>query len=211
MTKLLTLALAVGLAGSMNAADLKIGVVDMNKAFGDYYKTKEAATKLEVNVAKVKEELNERWATYKKLMEDAEKLDKSRRDPVLGPEARSKKESELQGKAQEIKSLERDISEFQQRRQGQLQQEQMQERKGLYDEIMTIVKSKSGAYDIVLDKAAVGGSGVPVLLNLKDGAAQDFTAEVIVELNKNAPADTGAKKDEPKKDEEKKDAAKKAK
>jgi len=211
MTKLLTLALAVGLAGSMNAADLKIGVVDMNKAFGDYYKTKEAATKLEGNVAKVKEELNERWATYKKLMDDAEKLDKSRRDPVLGPEARSKKESELQGKAQEIKSLERDISEFQQRRQGQLQQEQMQERKGLYDEIMTIVKSKSGAYDIVLDKAAVGGSGVPVLLNLKDGAAQDFTAEVIVELNKNSPADTGAKKDEPKKDEEKKDAAKKAK
>jgi outer membrane protein len=206
MTKLLTLALAVGLAGSMNAADLKIGVVDMNKAFGDYYKTKEAATKLEGNVAKVKEELNERWATYKKLMDDAEKLDKSRRDPVLGQEARAKKEAELQGKAQEIKSLERDISEFQQRRQGQLQQEQMQERKGLYDEIMTIVKSKSGAYDIVLDKAAVGGSGVPVLLNLKDGAAQDFTAEVIVELNKNAPADTGAKKDE-----EKKEATKKAK
>ena len=85
-------------------------------------------------------------ADLKKLMDEAEKLDKARRDPVLNIEARTKKDSELQSKAQEIKSLERDINEFQQRRQGQLQQEQMQERKGIYDEIMAIVAQHSDVW-----------------------------------------------------------------
>ena len=170
-----------------------------------------AAGKLQENVAKVKEELNERWAAYKKLMDDAEKLDKKRRDPVLNADSRAKSEAELQSKAQGIKSLERDITEFQQRRQGQLQQEQLQERKGLYDEIMLVVseKAKKAGYDIVLDKTGVGASGVPFILHAKDGAMEDFTGEVTGELNKNAPADSG-KKEDSKKEEPKKEESKKA-
>jgi outer membrane protein len=205
--KAIALIASLTLAGSISAADLKIAVVDMNKAFAEYYKTKTAAGKLQDNVNKVKEELNERWAAYKKLMEEAEKLDKARRDPVLNIEARTKKESELQSKAQEIKSLERDIQEFQQRRQGQLQQEQAQERKGIYDEIMVVVneKSKAGGYDVVLDRSGFGAGGVPFILHTKEGALTDFTNDVIVELNKNAPAAGAADKkaDEKKADDKK--------
>ena len=211
MKKAIALIAALTLAGNLPAAELKIAVVDMNKAFAEYHKTKSAAGKLQENVNKVKEELNERWAAYKKLMDEAEKLDKARRDPVLNIEARTKKESELQSKAQEIKSLERDINEFQQRRQGQLQQEQMQERKGIYDEIMAIVttKAKAVGYDVVFDRSGVGAGGVPFILPSKDGALEDFTNEVIVELNKNAPAEPAPSTD--KKEEKKKTDDKKSK
>ena len=82
--KAIALIASLTLAGSISAADLKIAVVDMNKAFAEYYKTKTAAGKLQDNVNKVKEELNERWAAYKKLMEEAEKLDKARFRRALG-------------------------------------------------------------------------------------------------------------------------------
>ena len=65
----------------------------------------------------------------------------------------------------------------------------MQIRKGIYDEILVVVKDKAGkeAYDFVFDKSGLSLSTVPVLIYYKD--AVDFTDEVIVELNKDAPAD----------------------
>lgn len=183
---LLTLAFAF----SAQAADLKIGVVDMNKAFAEYNKTKEAQTKLQENATKAKEELNERFAALKKLNDEVEKAAKEAQDPVMSEESRAKKRSEVQTKAQEFKSLERDIQDFRQRREGQLQSEGMQQRKGLYDEILKVVteKSKTAGYDLVFDKSGLGALGLPFLIHAKEGVTQDFTAEVIVELNKDAPA-----------------------
>ena len=67
MKYILTSILTLALTCATQAADLKIGVVDMNKAFADYSKTKEAQGKLQENASKAKEELNERFAALKKL------------------------------------------------------------------------------------------------------------------------------------------------
>ena len=66
----------------------------------------------------------------------------------------------------------------------------MQQRKGLYDEILKVIteKAKSDGYDLVFDKSGVSASLMPFLLFSKDGVATDFTPELIIELNKNAPA-----------------------
>ena len=181
------LALAVAAAP---AADLKIGVVDMAKAFVEFYKTKEANAAIQDMANKVKEDLSDRAANYKKLVEQAEKLDKERRDPVLSMEMRQKKDQELQALGQEIKAMEREIQEFQQRKKAQLDQETMERRRGIYDEIHKAVeeKAKSSSLDLVLDKTNVSMSSVPLFLYLREGALPDITAEVIVDLNKNAPA-----------------------
>jgi len=186
--------LALAFACAAQAADLKIGVVDMNKAFADYSKTKEAQVKLQENATKAKEELNERFSALKKLNDEVEKAAKEAQDPILSEEMRNKKRSEVQTKAQEFKSLERDIADFRQRREGQLQSEGMQQRKGLYEEILKVVneKAKADAYDLVFDKSGLGALGLPFLIHAKEGVTQDFTAEVIVELNKNAPASSAA-------------------
>lgn len=194
-------------------ADLKVGLVDLRKAFAEYYKSKDASTTLQSHVSEAKEQINERFAKYKALMDEIQKLDKERTDPVLSGEARNKKDADFRNKAQELRSLEQDINEFKGRRQAQIDEEQRQQAKGIYDEIVKVVNDKAAlaGFDLVLDKSNVGIGGVPFLVYSKTGAVIDFTSEVIVELNKNAPAGGAmpekkepAPKAEPKKSEGKK-------
>lgn len=194
------LVVATFLAVPVLAADLKIGVVDMSKAFSEYYKTKDANARLQENAAKAKEELSERLSALKKLADDLEKIRKEAQDPVLSEEIRARKRSEFESKANEMRSLDKDIQDFKQRREGQLQQEGMQQRKGLYDEILKTVvdKGKADGYDLVFDKSGVSASLMPFLIHAKEGVAQDFTPEVIVELNKNAPTGAAAPADKKK-------------
>lgn len=177
-------------AVSTHAADLKIGVVDLSKIFADYHKTKTANVMLQENQTKAKEEMAERFSTMKKLNDELEKIRKEASDPVLNEEIRGKKRAQFESKAQEMRSLDQQIGEFKQRREQQLQQEGMQQRKGLYEDIVKVVteKSKTDGYDLVFDKSGLSAFGLPLLLHAKEGVAQDFTAAVITELNKDAPA-----------------------
>lgn len=194
MKSLSLFVISFALAASASAADLKIGVVDMAKAFSEYYKTKAANGQLQENAAKAKEELSERMSALKKLADDLEGIRKEAQDPVRSEEIRAKKRSEFESKANEMRSLDKDIQEFRQRREQQLQQEGMQQRKGLYDEILKTVteKAKADGYDLVFDKSGVSASLMPFLIHAKEGVTVDFTPEVIVELNKGAPAGAAA-------------------
>lgn len=194
MKFLTVFAIASTLVGAASAADLNIGVVDLNKAFAEYNKTKSAKESLDQNAAKAKEELTERFNALKKLNDEVEKLAKASQDPVLGPQEQAKKRAEAQTKAQEFKSLERDIAEFRQRREQQIQQQGMDQRRQLYSEILQVVKNQAeaGKFDLVFDKSGLGALGLPFLIHSKEGVAKDFTADVIVELNKNTPAEGAA-------------------
>jgi outer membrane protein len=187
MKKFTFIALLISSLTTASAADIKFGVVDMQKAFADFHKTKDASGKFKENVDKAQREVNERWSVYKNLLGEIQKLQKEAQDPIVNNETRGKKGAELQEKAKELRALEQEIGEFQNRRQGQLKQEDLQIRKGLYDEILAVVKekAKTEAYDFVFDKSGVSLSTVPVLLYYKD--AVDFTDQIVVELNKDAP------------------------
>ncbi len=179
-------------ATSAQAADIKFGVVDMSKAFSEFYKTKDAADKFKGNVDKAQKEMNDRWSVYKNLMNDMQQIKKDASDPIMTPDARAKKAAEFENKGKELRALEQEIGEAQNRRSGQLKQEDMQIRKGIYDEILVVVreKSKSEGYDFVFDKSGMSLSTVPILIYYKD--AVDITDQIIVELNKNAPASGAA-------------------
>ncbi|MCX6857563.1 MAG: OmpH family outer membrane protein [Verrucomicrobia bacterium] len=180
------------MAVSAGAADLKFGVVDMSKAFSDFHKTKEAAEKFKVNLDKAQKEMNDRWSVYKNLMTDMQKLKKEASDPIMTQDARAKKGMEFEEKGKELRSLEQEIGEAQNRRNNQLKQEDMSIRKGIYDEILVVVKEKAKAdgYDFIFDKSGMSLSTVPVLIYYKD--AVDVTDLIIVELNKGAPAAAAA-------------------
>lgn len=181
---LLFLALA---STAVHAADLKFGVVDMSKAFSEFHKTKDAADKFKLNIEKAQKEMNDRWTVYKDLMTDMQKLKKEASDPIMTPDARAKRAAEFDDKAKELRSLEQEIGEAQNRRSNQLKQEDVQIRKGIYDEILVVVRDKAKAdnYDFIFDKSGMSLSTVPMLIYYKD--AVDVTDQIIVELNKNAP------------------------
>jgi len=70
-------------AVTSQAADLKFGVVDMAKAFSEFHKTKTASESFKGNVDKATQEVNERWAVYKNLLGEIQKLQKVTQDPIL--------------------------------------------------------------------------------------------------------------------------------
>jgi len=185
----LLLALLFTASAPLLSADLKIGVIDMSKVFQEFHKTKSAADKYKGNYEKAAQEMQERQAVYKNLAAEAQKLQKLAQDPIITPEQRNKHAVELGEKLKEIRSMEMEMQEFAERRQTQLKQEDMQIRKGLYEEILVVVRdrAKADSFDIVFDKTGVSLSTVPVILHVRDGAAGDLTDQIIVELNKDAP------------------------
>ncbi len=191
---LAALALAVSTAFS-SAADLKLAVIDMKKAFEDFHKTQEAAETYKGNYNKAAGEMRERQDAYKKLTTDMQQLDKKARDTILTPDQRQKAIAELNEKMKEARALEAEMQEFAERRIGQLKQEDMKIRQTLYEEISTVVRDHAlkNGYDMVFDKTGVSLSTVPILIFVKETAASDITSQVVVELNKNAPAPGAAK------------------
>lgn len=191
---LAALALAVSTVFSP-AADLKLAVIDMKKAFEDFHKTQEAAETYKGNYNKAAGEMRERQDAYKKLTTDMQQLDKKARDTILTPDQRQKAIAELNEKMKEARALEAEMQEFAERRIGQLKQEDMKIRQTLYEEISTVVRDHAlkNGYDMVFDKTGVSLSTVPILIFVKETAATDITSQVVVELNKNAPAPGAAK------------------
>jgi outer membrane protein len=191
---------------TLQAADLKIGVIDMSKVFQEFHKTKSAAEKYKGNYEKAAQEVQERQTAYKNMAADFQKLQKLTQDPIITPEQRNKYAAEMNEKMKEIRSMEMEMQEFAERRQQQLKQEDMQIRKGLYEEILVVVRERcmKDGLDIVFDKTGVSLSTVPIILHVREGAAADLTDQLIVELNKDAPL-PGA---EPKKEDAAAPAAK---
>lgn len=196
MKKLLTITslLAVSLFASAFQANAqsKIGTVDMNKIFSSYYKTKDAETRINEARATAKKELDDRMDTYKKNLEAINKLNTDMNKPELSKDAKDEKLKARDEKINETKNLEREITEFRTTREKQLQEQAVRMRNGIVDEISKLVqdKVKSDNYDLVLDKSGQSLNGVPICLFARD--SMDFSEEIITQLNKNKPKDSGA-------------------
>jgi outer membrane protein len=202
------LAAALALAGfarPASAQEFKIGIVDMKRVFSEYYKTKDAEKSVNDGKEAAKKQLDERNAKYRELINKWQEAQKLVNDPAISEELRVQKTKERDELASEAKSLEREMSEFRARREQQLQEQVGRMRKGILDEIKSIVegKAKQENYDLVFDKSGLGVNGVPFLLHSKD--AVDFSQDVITDLNKDAPkeeakpATAAPEKKEPKK------------
>jgi len=183
-------ALAIITPSTVSAQEFKIGIIDMKRVFAEYHKTKDAETKVNEGKSNTKKELDERNAKYRELIQDWQDLQKLVQDPSLSNELREEKSKSAQEIASSAKALERDMQQFRQRRERQLQEEVLRMRKSIIEEIKVLVeeKAKTENYDLVFDKSGLGVNGVPFLLHSKD--AVDFSNEIIAELNKDAPAES---------------------
>jgi len=165
----------------------KIGIIDMKRVFSEYHKTKDAEKSVNDGKEAAKKQLDERNAKYRDLIGKWQESQKLINDPAISEELRAQKRKEADELSSEAKSLERDMAEFRQRREQQLQEQVTRVRKGILDEIRVLVekKAKDANYDLVFDKSGMGVNGVPFLLFSKD--AVDFSQEIVNELNKDAP------------------------
>src|ERR1700738_5535215 len=180
----LTLASLRVLPIAVRAQGLKIGTVDMNKTFREYNKTKDAEAKINDAKNQAKKEYDERADTYKKALDDINNLNKQLEAPALSADAKAQKAKERDDKISNIKNMEREITEFRQTRERQLQEQALRMREGMVKEISEVVmeKVKNGNLDLVFDKSGNSLNGVPVLMYSRDSV--DFTNDAIAVLNK---------------------------
>jgi outer membrane protein len=164
--------------------ELKIGTVDMNRAFKEYGKTKEAERKLNDAKEAFKREFEDRTDAYKKALEEVNNLNKQLDAPALSADAKTQKAKERDDKISNIKNMEREINEFRQTRERQFQEQALRMREGIVKEITDILieKVKTNNYDLVFDKTGNSLSGVPVVMYSRDN--YEFTNDVITTLNK---------------------------
>ncbi|VVM04437.1 hypothetical protein MAMC_00051 [Methylacidimicrobium cyclopophantes] len=172
--------LSASLAG---AQQLKIATFDFQKAFSEYYKTKDAEAELQARVATFKKEDQERTNDYRKLAEEAQKLQDGAQDKTLSEAARQERLKAFQSKVQEVQNLQRAIQEFRTTRGRELEERSQRIRQGLIEEITKVVVdiSAKGKYTMVLDKTGRSLNGTPVVLYSQD--LPDITDEVVRTIN----------------------------
>src|SRR3989441_12340866 len=142
MKKLLTIILSSMLVLPLAAfaqGTTKIGTIDMNRAFKEYTKTKDAEVKINEAKNAAKKEYDDRADAYKKALDEINNLNKQLDAPALSADAKTQKAKERDDKIANIKNMEREITEFRQTRERQLQEQAMRMREGIVKEITDIV------------------------------------------------------------------------
>ena len=172
---------------------LKVGTVDMQRAFKEYSKTKDAEAKINDAKNAAKKEYDDRAESYKKALDEINNLNKQLDAPALSADAKTQKAKERDDKIANIKNMEREINEFRQTRERQLQEQAMRMREGIVKEITDIVmeKVKTNNMDLVFDKSGMSLNGVPVLMYSHGNV--DFTNDIITVLNKPGRATSSEK------------------
>ncbi|MDQ6622206.1 MAG: OmpH family outer membrane protein [Verrucomicrobiota bacterium] len=191
LSALLLAAIAFPVAGFAQG-NLKVGTVDMNRAFKEYNKTKDAEGKINEAKNAAKKEYDERAEAYKKSLDEINKLTQQLEAPALSADAKNAKAKERDEKIATIKNMEREINEFRQTRERQLQEQALRMREGIVKEITDVVmdKVKANNLDLVFDKSGMSLNGVPLLMYSRDNI--EFTNDVVAVLNKPGRAsDTG--------------------
>lgn len=195
MRKLIVSSLVLAVAfcvASTSANAQKLGTVDMNAVFTAYYKTKDAEAKINDARTGAKKELDDRLDTLKKAMDEINKMNQDIEKPELSKDGKDKMSKSRDEKVQEARALDKDIAEFRQTKERQLQDQFLRMRKDIIDDIMKVVndKVKAGAYDIVFDKSGASMGQIPIVLYSRGDL--DFSNEIISALNKDAPKSSSA-------------------
>ena len=190
MKKLILVAVlsAFALPGGAFAQGMKIGTIDMNRAFKEYNKTKDAEKKINDAKDAAKKEYDDRADTYKKALDEINKLNQQLEAPALSADAKTQKAKERDEKIASIKNLEREINDFRQTREKQLQEQAVRMRDGIVQEITAVVmtKVKTANMDLVFDISGVSLNGVPIVMFARPD--MDFTNDVVSQLNSKAAA-----------------------
>jgi len=129
---------------------LKIGTVDVKRAFDEFNKKKEADAKLNDARNAAQKEFTDRADAYKKALDEINNLNKQLESPALSAEKKTQIAKERDDKIANIKNMEREINDFRQTRERQLQEQAMRMREGIVKEITDVVMERVKAKSLDL-------------------------------------------------------------
>jgi outer membrane protein len=206
----LALTIAFFLTADAQAETNKIGIIDMQRVWDKYHKTKQAQAQVDDQTADFEKRKKAMLDDYQKANRDYKKLIDSAQDQAVSVEERDRRKSAAEKKLLEIKEIEQDANLYQQTINEQLKMQARRMTETILRDIRELVeaKAKAGGYTLVIDVAAKSAVGTPIVLYTN--GQNDMTQEVLSQLNSTAPVglvkpDEGKDQTEDKKDEKKGD------
>jgi outer membrane protein len=165
-------------------AQTKVGTVDIERIFKEYSKTKEAEAKIAAAKEAAKKEFDDRVEEYKKALDLINKLNTQIESPAITTDTKAQKAKERDERIANLKKMEREMNEFRQTREQQLQQQVGRMREGILKEISetTLECVKASNADVVFDKSGASLNGFSPLLFTRGSI--DLTDEIIASLKK---------------------------
>jgi len=183
--------LAMCLLGALTVnAQTKIGTVSLKKIFEGYWKTKQAESQLKERGAEFDKQNAEMVTDYKAKGEEYKKVLDSANDQTVTVEEREKRKKAAESKLLEIKEIETNMSQFERSARTTLGEQQRRMRDNILKEIQAVVdvKAKTGSFTIVIDVSSEGyNSNYPFVVYTN--GENDFTDDILKQLNANAPAE----------------------
>ena len=181
---LITALLALMFGAGVCAAEVKIAVIDMQKAFEQYEKTKTLQIKLDQQMEVFREysnQLNQQYQNLRKQYESAR--DDSQNIAFSGAERESKR-LKAQQLYESLKLKEQELTSYKESRKVQLNEMHEKLRGELIDEIKQVVHNKAvlEGYTIVLDKSGISLSDVQLVVYFQPNL--DITDSVVQDLNR---------------------------
>ena len=176
--------LALTFGAGVCAAEMKIAVIDMQKAFEQYEKTKTLQIKLDQQMEVFREysnQLNQQFQNLRKQYESAR--DDSQNIAFSGAERESKR-LKAQQLYESLKLKEQELTSYKESRKAQLNEMHEKLRNELIDEIKQVVHNKAvlEGYTIVLDKSGTSLSDVQFVIYFQPNL--DITESVVQDLNR---------------------------
>ena len=191
----LVLALTLATAGA-RAAELKIAVIDMQKAFQEYEKTKTIEIKLNQQMEVFKEYSNQLNQQYQNLRKQYESARDDSQNIAYSSAERENKRQKAQQLYESLKLKEQEMTSYSESRKTQIRDMYTKLRGEVVDEIRKAVHNKAvlEGYTIVLDQSGESLNDVGFVIYVQPGL--DITDAIIQDLNrdyrKNAKDPAGA-------------------
>jgi Skp family chaperone for outer membrane proteins len=171
---------------AMAAADQKIGVVDMNKLFKGYYKTKLSNAKLKKQAEVFKRYAENLAESQLKLREEFVALRDASLNVAYSETQRESKRLAAQDKYRQLKDKEAEIERYKREKRIQIRNQEVKLRKGILLEIRKAIAryAKQNGFTLVLDASGKTLNDIPSVLYYK--TELDFTDEILAIINKGA-------------------------
>ncbi len=191
----LVLTLTLAAAGA-RAAELKIAVIDMQKTFQEYEKTKTIEIKLNQQMEVFKEYSNQLNQQYQNLRKQYESARDDSQNIAYSAAERENKRQKAQQLYESLKLKEQEMISYTESRKTQIRDMYTKLRGEVVDEIRKAVHNKAvlEGYTIVLDQSGESLNDVGFVIYVQPGL--DITDAIIQDLNrgyrKNAKDPAGA-------------------
>ncbi len=186
MKKMITLGCVWLMAALASVAADRIVFVNLERTFEEFYKTQLAKSKVEVQKQDVEAERKVMVDEMTAISEEVDTLKKEARDVTLAQEIRDGKRILYEERLLELRSKEKEIKEFSERREQQIQMQVARMSQTLMDEIQQVIVeyAKQEGLSAVIDsssrRAAVG-------VFIYTHPDVDITETILRELNSKRP------------------------